>query len=87
MGLECFKPHGAFYVFPKITSTGLTSREFSLGLLEKKQVACVPGTAFGPSGEGFIRCSYATGLEQIKVAMQRMAEFVQETKARSGAKA
>jgi aminotransferase len=86
MGLECFKPHGAFYVFPKITSTGLTSREFSLGLLEKKQVACVPGTAFGPSGEGFIRCSYATGLEQIKVAMQRMAEFVQETKARSGVK-
>ena len=78
MGLDCFKPHGAFYVFPKISSTGLSSREFSLGLLEKKQVACVPGTAFGPSGEGFIRCSYATGLEQIKVAMQRMAEFVRE---------
>ncbi len=80
MGLECFKPLGAFYVFPKITRTGLTSREFSLGLLDKKQVACVPGTAFGPSGEGFIRCSYATGLEQIKVAMERMAEFVGEAR-------
>ncbi len=80
LGLECFKPHGAFYVFPRITSTGLTSREFSLKLLEKKQVACVPGTAFGPSGEGFVRCSYATGLDQIKIAMSRMAEFVAELK-------
>ncbi|MES2569137.1 MAG: aminotransferase class I/II-fold pyridoxal phosphate-dependent enzyme [Verrucomicrobiota bacterium] len=80
LGLECFKPLGAFYVFPKITSTGLTSREFSLGLLEKKQVACVPGPAFGPSGEGFIRCSYATSLDQIKIAMERIAEFVDETR-------
>ncbi len=80
LGLECFKPVGAFYVFPCITSTGLTSREFSLGLLEKKQVACVPGPAFGPSGEGFVRCSYATGLDQIKVAMTRIAEFVSENK-------
>jgi len=79
LGLECFKPMGAFYVFPNISSTGLSSREFSLGLLEKKQVACVPGTAFGPSGERFIRCSYATGLEQIKIAMERMAEFVAES--------
>src|SRR5260221_1926471 len=67
MGLETFKPLGAFYVFPKITSTGLTSREFSFQLLEKKQVACVPGLAFGQCAEGFIRCSYATSLEQIKV--------------------
>jgi aminotransferase len=80
LGLECFKPVGAFYVFPRITSTGLTSREFSLGLLEKKQVACVPGPAFGPSGEGFVRCSYATSLDQIKVAMTRIAEFVSENK-------
>ncbi|HYR58236.1 MAG TPA: aminotransferase class I/II-fold pyridoxal phosphate-dependent enzyme [Chthoniobacteraceae bacterium] len=78
MGLETFKPLGAFYVFPKITSTGLTSREFSFQLLEKKQVACVPGPAFGQCAEGFIRCSYATSLEQIKVAMERMGEFVAE---------
>jgi aminotransferase len=78
MGLPCFKPLGAFYVFPDIRSTGLTSREFSMGLLEKKQVACVPGSAFGPSGEGHVRCSYATSLEQIKAAMLRMAEFVSE---------
>ncbi len=80
MGLPCFKPHGAFYVFPDIRSTGMTSREFSLGLLEKKQVACVPGPAFGPSGEGHIRCSYATSLDKIKIAMQRMAEFVAENR-------
>jgi aminotransferase len=80
LGLECFKPHGAFYVFPNITSSGLSSRDFSLQLLEKKKVACVPGTAFGPSGEGFIRCSYATSLEQIKIAMERLAEFVAEVK-------
>ena len=59
-------------------SSGLSSREFCLGLLEKKKVACVPGPAFGPSGEGHVRCSYATGLEQIKIAMQRIAEFVAE---------
>jgi aminotransferase len=80
MGLETFTPLGAFYAFPKITSTGLTSREFSLQLLEKKKVACVPGPAFGPSGEGFVRCSYATSLEQIKEAMARMAEFVAEVR-------
>lgn len=81
-GLECFNPYGAFYVFPRITSTGLTSREFSLQLLESKKVAVVPGNAFGPSGEGFVRCSYATSLEQIKVAMQRIGEFVGEVNAR-----
>ena len=80
LGLECFKPIGAFYIFPKITSTGLTSREFSLGLLEKKKVACVPGPAFGPSGEGFVRCCYATSLDQIKVAMERIGEFLDETR-------
>lgn len=78
LGLPCFLPHGAFYIFPNITSTGLTSREFSLGLLEKKKVACVPGPAFGPSGEGFVRCCYATSLEQIKVAVERIGDFIAE---------
>lgn len=78
MGLECFKPRGAFYVFPKITSTGLSAKEFSLRLLHEKKVAVVPGTAFGPSGEGHVRCSYATALDQIKVAMSRIAEFCDE---------
>lgn len=76
MGLRCPLPRGAFYVFADIRSTGLTSREFALRLLGEKKVAVVPGTAFGPDGEGFVRCSYATSLEQIKTAMQRMAEFV-----------
>ena len=76
MGLECLKPKGSFYVFPKISSTGLTSREFSMRLLNEHKVAVVPGTAFGPSGEGHVRCSFATGLDQIKTAMERMAAFV-----------
>ncbi len=80
MGLPCFKPLGAFYVFPDITSTGLTSREFSLRLLQEKKVACVPGPAFGVSGEGHVRCSYATSMEKIKIAMVRMAEFVAEVR-------
>ncbi|MGH8047940.1 MAG: aminotransferase class I/II-fold pyridoxal phosphate-dependent enzyme, partial [Chthoniobacterales bacterium] len=78
MGLECFMPRGAFYAFPKITSTGLGSQEFSMRLLREKRVAVVPGTAFGPSGEGHVRCSYATGLDQIKIAMERIAEFCAE---------
>ena len=77
LGLECFKPHGAFYVFPKITSTKLTSHEFSMRLLKEKQVAVVPGVAFGASGEGFVRCSYATGMDKLKIAMKRIGEFVQ----------
>ena len=75
IGLECAKPRGAFYVFPRISDTGLTSKEFSMRLLHEKRVAVVPGTAFGPCGEGFVRCSFATGLDQIKIAMERMAEF------------
>jgi aminotransferase len=74
-GLPCPVPRGAFYVFPDISATGLTSREFSLRLLHEKKVAVVPGTAFGPSGEGHVRCSYATGLDQIKIAVSRIAEF------------
>ncbi len=80
MGLPCFKPLGAFYVFPDIRSTGLTSKEFSLRLLQEKKVACVPGPAFGVSGEGHVRCSYATSMEKIKIAMVRMAEFVAEVR-------
>ena len=75
LGLECFKPRGAFYVFPKITSTGMTSREFCLQLLREKKVAVVPGSAFGACGEGHVRCSYATALAQIKIALERIAQF------------
>lgn len=85
IGLECFKPRGAFYVFPKISSTGLSSKEFSLKLLQEKKVAVVPGTAFGSSGEGHVRCSYATALDQIKIAMERIGEFCGELRL-SGAK-
>jgi aminotransferase len=76
MGIPCPTPRGAFYVFADIRPTGLGSREFSLRLLEEHKVAVVPGPAFGADGEGFVRCSYATSLEQIKIAMERMAKFV-----------
>lgn len=75
-GIPCHLPKGAFYVFPDISGTGLSSKDFSLKLLEKHKVAVVPGTAFGPSGEGYVRCSYATALDQIKIACERIAEFV-----------
>ena len=76
MGLPCFEPRGAFYLFPSIKSTGKSSHEFAFGLLKAKQVAVVPGTAFGPSGEGHVRCSYATSMEQLQIAVERIAEFV-----------
>ncbi|HRJ72385.1 MAG TPA: aminotransferase class I/II-fold pyridoxal phosphate-dependent enzyme [Terrimicrobiaceae bacterium] len=85
LGLECFKPRGAFYVFPKITATGLSSRDFSLRLLREKKVAVVPGSAFGASGEGHVRCSYATAMDQIKIAVERIGEFCAEL--RGGGKA
>jgi aminotransferase len=75
-GIPCHSPKGAFYVFPDIRGTGLTSKEFSFKLLEAKKVAVVPGTAFGPRGEGYVRCSYATGMDQIKLAVERIADFV-----------
>ena len=82
MGLECFKPFGSFYVFPSIARTGLEQPASSpCGLLKEKSVAVVPGTAFGPSGEGFVRACYATSLEQLKIAMGRIGEFVRETEA------
>ena len=78
MGLQCFEPYGAFYVFPSIKEFGMTSDEFATKLLESKKVAVVPGTAFGASGEGFIRISYAYSLEQLKLALDRMEEFITE---------
>jgi len=77
MGLHCFEPRGAFYVFPSIHSTGLSSETFCERLLQEKRVACVPGTAFGPCGEGYIRCSYATAVDKLNVALERMADFIQ----------
>ena len=77
MGLPCHTPQGAFYVFPGIAPSGLSSYDFAMRLLEEEQVACVPGTAFGPGGEGFLRCSYATGMDDLKEAMLRMRRFVQ----------
>lgn len=76
MGLPCHMPGGAFYVFPSISHTGLTSEEFALRLLEKESVAVVPGDAFGPSGEGYVRCAYATSVDIIEQAMERMKRFI-----------
>ncbi|MEI4804381.1 aminotransferase [Bacillus sp. FJAT-51639] len=80
MGLDCHMPGGAFYVFPSIRSTGLSSAEFAERLLLAEKVAVVPGSVFGESGEGFIRCSYATSLEQLMEAMKRMGRFVENEK-------
>ena len=68
MGLHCFEPYGAFYAFPSIRNTGLTSEEFCAELLKSKNIAAVPGTAFGPGGEGNIRCCYATALDKLNIA-------------------
>ena len=76
MGLSCFEPLGAFYVFPCIKSTGMTSQEFCEKLLQEEKVAVVPGNAFGESGEGFIRCSYAYSIENIQEALRRIENFV-----------
>ncbi|HHW44989.1 MAG TPA: aminotransferase class I/II-fold pyridoxal phosphate-dependent enzyme [Desulfotomaculum sp.] len=76
MGLNCFEPGGAFYAFPEIRATGLTSEQFAQQLLLEEKVAVVPGDAFGPGGEGFVRCSYAASLEDISEALKRMAQFV-----------
>ena len=78
MGLTCFEPYGAFYMFPSIKEFGMTSEEFATRLLESKKVAIVPGTAFGACGEGFLRISYAYSLESLKVALDRIEEFVTE---------
>ena len=83
MGLHTFNPMGAFYVFPSIRSTGLTSEEFCEELLNDQKVACVPGTAFGDAGEGFIRVSYAYSLEELKIATEKIKLFLDNLKNRS----
>jgi aminotransferase len=76
LGLPCFEPRGAFYLFVNIKPSGKSSQDFALGLLKEQKVAVVPGTAFGPSGEGYVRCSYATALDQLEVAVERMGKFL-----------
>jgi aminotransferase len=76
-GLTCFEPKGAFYAFPSIKITGMSAEDFAEKLLVEEKVAVVAGTAFGPEGEGFVRCCYATSLAEIEEALQRMRRFVQ----------
>ena len=78
MGLPCVEPEGAFYMFPDIRPTGMTSEEFATEAISKYNVAVVPGTCFGQGGEGFIRCCYATDINKIKIAMERLAQLVKE---------
>ncbi len=80
MGFECFEPEGAFYVFPCIKSTGLTSDEFCSRLIHEKHVAVVPGTAFGECGEGYVRVSYSYSISHIREALKRIQEFVEKLK-------
>ena len=80
MGLDCFEPKGAFYCFPSVKNTGLSSEEFCERLLLEKKVAAVPGNAFGECGEGFIRISYCNSLTNLKTALSRIKEFVDELK-------
>jgi aminotransferase len=80
MGLPCHLPRGSFYAFPCIQSTGLSSKDFARQLLEAEKVACVPGSAFGPTGEGYLRCCFATALDRIEIAAERMARFVQRVR-------
>ena len=76
MGISCFEPFGAFYVFPCIKKYGMTSEEFAMKFLEEENVAVVPGTAFGDSGEGFLRISYAYSIDNLKVAMEKLKNFI-----------
>jgi aminotransferase len=76
LGLDCHRPLGAFYAFPSVAKFGLPAKEFSLQLLREEKVAVVPGTAFGACGEGFVRCAYATSMDNIKEAMSRLGRFI-----------
>jgi aminotransferase len=80
MGLECFEPKGAFYMFPSIQSTGMTSDEFCTEFLKAEQVAVIPGSAFGPGGEGFVRCCYAASMHDLAEALKRMERFIKSRK-------
>ena len=82
IGLSCFEPRGAFYAFPSIKSTGMNSEDFAEKLLIKEKVAVVPGSAFGPGGEGYVRCCYATSLDEIEEALVRMKRFVKKHRAK-----
>ncbi|MBR4994105.1 MAG: aminotransferase class I/II-fold pyridoxal phosphate-dependent enzyme [Lachnospiraceae bacterium] len=84
MGLECFEPYGAFYVFPCIKEFGMTSEEFATRFLEEEKVAAVPGTAFGDSGEGFLRISYAYSIDNLREAIGRLDRFVKKLRAEKG---
>ena len=86
MNVKCFEPYGAFYVFPCIKEFGMTSEEFATKFLEEEKVAAVPGNAFGESGEGFLRISYAYSLENLKIAMERFKKFVEKLRAEQNAK-
>ena len=81
MGLKCFEPEGAFYIFPSIQEFGLTSEEFATRFLKEEKVAVVPGTAFGDCGEGFLRVSYAYSLDELKIALGRLERFVDRLRA------
>ena len=83
MGLECFEPFGAFYVFPCIKEFCMTSEEFALKFLEEERVVVIPGDAFGKSGEGFVRISYAYSIEKLKIAMERLKRFVENLRAKN----
>jgi aminotransferase len=84
IGLPCFEPKGAFFAFPSIKATGMSSEKFAQNLLLEEKIAVVPGTAFGPSGEGFVRCCYATSLPSIEEALRRMDSFVRRTRRTHG---
>ena len=80
LGLSCFEPRGAFYCFPYIGKYGMTSDEFATDLLQKERVVVVPGTAFGDSGEGFVRISYAYSLDALKEAIKRIEKYLKSLK-------
>ena len=86
MGLECFEPFGAFYVFPSIKEFGMSSEEFATRLLQEEKVAVVPGTAFGECGEGFLRISYAYSLDDLKEALGRVERFITRLREKTGDK-
>jgi len=82
MGLPCFLPQGAFYTFPNIREFGLSSEEFAFQLLHEEKVAVVPGSAFGEAGEGFLRISYAYSINELTLAMEKMARFIERLRDR-----
>ena len=77
IGIECFEPYGAFYIFPSIKKFGMSSEEFANRLLQEQKLAVIPGTAFGACGEGFVRISYAYSIENLKVVLDRIKKFIE----------